>query len=120
MNWNINRSRDIPLYTQLMNAVLYAVCRGDFKPGDTIPSIRECEHETKVNINTVSKAYKGLGTMGIIDSRRGALSTITAKGVQLARDTTKKELETRSELLMADGVESGFSIQMTVEPCLFD
>ena len=61
-----------PLFEQLVLQVKSAVARGELRPGDRLPSVRELAGELSINPNTVARAYRELETAGVIATRRGA------------------------------------------------
>ena len=70
---------DRPIYLQIIEAVKRAVARGELAPGDRIPSQRELATRTRVNPNTVQRAYREMEHMGLVESQRG-------QGTFIARD----------------------------------
>ena len=61
-----------PLFEQLVLQVKGAVARGELRPGDRLPSVRELAGELSINPNTVARAYRELEAAGVIATRRGA------------------------------------------------
>lgn len=47
------------------------VLRGDLKPEDQLPTVRQLARELKVNFNTVARAYRLLDEAGIISTQQG-------------------------------------------------
>ena len=60
------------LYQQVAVAVSDAIQRGEFKPGQRIPSERELADEYKVSRPTVREAMIALEVIGIVRSRHGS------------------------------------------------
>lgn len=62
-----------PMYWQIRSAFLADLKSGVLKPGDKLPAQRFLAKELGVAVGTVSRAYKDLGDLGLIDSgaRRG-------------------------------------------------
>jgi GntR family transcriptional repressor for pyruvate dehydrogenase complex len=60
------------LYQQVAAAVAEAIQRGDFAPGQRIPSERELADEYKVSRPTIREAMIALEVIGIVRSRHGA------------------------------------------------
>ena len=61
---------DSPVYLQLASILEGAIVRGEFAPGDKLPSVREIALESRTNINTVQKALARLESQGLIETRR--------------------------------------------------
>lgn len=68
---NINIRSSVSVYGQIENQVRFAIASGRLKSGDRLPSIRELAEQFSVNMNTVSKAYRDLEVMGLLNARRG-------------------------------------------------
>lgn len=66
-----------PIYLQIMEWVKRRAVRGDLKPGQRLPSVRDLARELGVNPNTVARAYLELEREGFIFSRRGQGSFVT-------------------------------------------
>ena len=60
-----------PIYRQLIEQVRRLVAGGQFRAGDTLPSVRELAQALAVNPMTVSKAFGMLEAEGVLERRRG-------------------------------------------------
>ena len=60
-----------PIYLQIVDEIKRAIARGELKPGSRIPSIRETAEQTKVNPNTVQRAYQEMERMQLTETLRG-------------------------------------------------
>ena len=77
-----------PAYLQITDAVRQAIALGSLQSGDRLPPIRETAMQTRVNRNTVSRAYLQLEHLGLVQSRQGSGCFVTECGAeheQLAR-----------------------------------
>jgi len=70
----IDTASDRPIYEQIMDGIRTAVRRGELRPGDALPSVRQLASELGVNPNTAAKAYMLLEKEGVLRSvrRRGS------------------------------------------------
>ncbi|MEG0284011.1 MAG: GntR family transcriptional regulator [Erysipelotrichales bacterium] len=68
MEWKFNNDR--PIYLQLVEKLKILIVTGHFQPNQQMPSVRELATETKVNPNTVQKAYLELEHLELIETRR--------------------------------------------------
>lgn len=66
-----------PIYLQIIKYIKQQIVIGELNPGDTVPSRREMALELNVNLNTVQRAYKEMGDMGIINTFKNYQSSIT-------------------------------------------
>ncbi len=77
-----------PAYLQITDAVRQAIALGSLQSGDRLPPIRETAMQTRVNRNTVSRAYLELEHLGLVQSRQGSgcfVAECGAEHEQLAR-----------------------------------
>jgi DNA-binding transcriptional regulator YhcF (GntR family) len=69
--WSLAFDDRMPIYRQIILQFSRAFVRGDVKPGERIPSIRELSALLRVNTNTVQRVYLELERDGLIVSKRG-------------------------------------------------
>ena len=66
-----------PIYLEIVAEVKKRAVRGQYRPGDQLPSVREMARMMSVNPNTMARAYMELERDGFTYSRRGQGSFIT-------------------------------------------
>jgi GntR family transcriptional regulator len=71
-----------PIYAQLERGVRAAIATGRLRPGDQLPTVRQMAVDLQVNANTVARVYAELERSGIIETKRGVGSFITASPAQ--------------------------------------
>ncbi len=91
-----------PVYLQITDAVQDAIALGALQPGDRLPAIREAAIQTRVNRNTVSRAYLELEHHGLVRARQGSGFYVTDDGADLERSNRQRGLNTRVRELVAD------------------
>ena len=85
--------KDKPIYLQLVERICGDVLKGNLKPGDKLPSVREYAIETGVNVNTVQRVYKELETLELTETKRGQGTFMTTNN-QL-REDMKEQVATQ-------------------------
>jgi molybdate-binding protein/DNA-binding transcriptional regulator YhcF (GntR family) len=68
-----------PLFTQIVEQVSQLVATNRLKPGERLPTVRELADSLKVSPGTVVRAYLDLEKQGIVQSRRGAGTFVSAR-----------------------------------------
>jgi len=76
----INKTNGIPLYIQLEEQIRLLMHRGELKPGDLMPTVRELAVELEVNSNTVSRVYRDLQGEGLLILKRGVGTFVSDEG----------------------------------------
>lgn len=67
-----------PLFAQIVEQVRQLVATNRLKPGERLPTVREMADSLEVSPGTVVRAYLDLEKQGIIQSRRGAGTVVSA------------------------------------------
>ncbi|KGP74594.1 GntR family transcriptional regulator [Pontibacillus yanchengensis] len=106
--------KDKPIYLQLMTQLSSEIIRGERKAGDKLPSVREYAIEAGVNPNTMSKTYKELESMGVVEFRRGQGTFVTEDYNRLEKLRTQMK-EEYIESFIKDMKELGFSAKETLD-----
>jgi GntR family transcriptional regulator len=87
----IDPSLSVPIYTQIMDQIMYRIASGELKTGDQLPSIRSLSVDLRINPNTVIKAYRELEHLGYASSHHGKGYFIGGKGIAPARDEWREK-----------------------------
>lgn len=69
MEWHFNN--DMPIYTQLVYQIKFAIVSGEMTPGSKMSSVRELASDAAVNPNTVQRALQQLEREGLVYTQRG-------------------------------------------------
>lgn len=66
-----------PIYVQIMQRICAQILRGDYRPGDKLPSVIDAAMHFKVNHNTLARVYLELARQGIVETKRGEGTFVT-------------------------------------------
>lgn len=94
LNWSVDFSSGVHVYKQIINIIYAAIGNGELREGDRLPTIKELAGLLEVNPNTIAKSYRELELKGVIASKRGNGSFISANQSD-AITLTDEEKETR-------------------------
>ena len=78
----VDQSDSTPIYAQLERGVRAAIATGRLRPGDQLPTVRQMAVDLQVNANTVARVYAELERSGVIETKRGVGSFISASPAQ--------------------------------------
>ena len=111
----LDLSSDIPLYQQIRNQIVLAVGKGELKPGESLPTVRQLASDIGVNSMTVNKAYALLKSEGylLIDRRKGA-QVCPLKEKHVGPDADFMEKLT---LLAAEATAKGLTKEIFLAAC---
>jgi GntR family transcriptional regulator len=68
----IDTKSGVPFYRQIIEQVKFAIARGDLKPGDQLPTVRQLAVDLSINPNTVIRAYRELELAGVLETQQGS------------------------------------------------
>jgi GntR family transcriptional regulator len=71
INFTLDYSSGVPVYRQIIDQIRFGIVSGQLKLGEQLPTVRALAVELKVNLNTVSKAYKELEIKNILETQQG-------------------------------------------------
>lgn len=67
----LDYSSGVPVYRQIIDQIRFGIASGQLKLGEQLPTVRALAVELKVNLNTISKAYKELEIKNILETQQG-------------------------------------------------
>jgi len=104
-----------PIYAQLERGLRAAIATSRLRPGDQLPTVRQLAVELRVNANTIARVYGELERAGVIETRRGVGSFITATPAQ-ARPPREHERRLRAFVtrVLADTDSAGFAVDEVI------
>ncbi len=105
-----------PIYAQLERGLRAAIATGRLAPGAQLPTVRQMAVDLRVNANTVARVYADLERRGVLETRRGVGSFVSARPApaQPARDRERR-LRAFATRVLADADAAGFTVQEIVE-----
>ena len=71
INFVLDYSSGVPVCRQIIDQIRFGIASGQLKLGEQLPTVRALAVELKVNLNTVSKAYKELEIKNILETQQG-------------------------------------------------
>ena len=104
--------RDVtPLYAQLERGLRAAMAAGRLRAGDQLPTVRELAVELRINANTVARVYAELERAGVLETRRGVGSFVSATPAR-ARSAGERDRRLRAFVtrVLADADAAGFTV----------
>ena len=105
-----------PIYAQLDRALRAAIATGRLGVGDQLPTVRQLAVELSLNANTVARVYAELERAGILETRRGVGTFVTATPAK-AHPPKQHERRLRAFVtrLLADASTAGFTLDDLIE-----
>lgn len=107
----LSSSDPTPLYAQLARAIKFAIATGRLNVGDQLPTVRQMAVDLRINANTVAKVYTELERKGILETRRGVGTFISARHFEPGTSRHREEhLHDFMDRLIAEAGALGLSL----------
>ncbi len=104
----------VPYYRQVIDQIRYGIAAGKLTVGEQLPTVRALAVELKVNLNTVSKAYKELEIQRVLESQQGTGTFIGSAKVKIPVNERKTKLGTICNEFVSIASSYGFSIEEVI------
>jgi GntR family transcriptional regulator len=114
--FSLSPSHPMPLYAQLTRAIRFAIVTGKLRVGEQLPTVRQLAVELRVNANTVAKVYAELERSGILETRRGVGTFVSARHFAANhRDEHEKHLAELVDRFVEEAGALGFSVDDLID-----
>ena len=110
----LDYSSGMPIYRQIIDQIRFGIASGQLKLGEQLPTVRALAVELKVNLNTVSKAYKELEIKNILETQQGTGTFISKPDhvvLEKEREDKLKEICTQFSSVV---LSYGFSLNEVI------
>jgi len=112
----IDSRHPTPLYAQLERSIRFAIATGKLRIGEQLPTVRQLAVDLRVNANTVAKVYAELERAGVLETRRGVGTFVSARPAEAAsRRDRDRQLREVADHFIAETGTRGFSIDDLIE-----
>ena len=111
----LDYSSGMPIYRQIIDQIRFGIASGQLKLGEQLPTVRALAVELKVNLNTVSKAYKELEIKNILETQQGTGTFISKTDhvvTEKEREDKLKEICTQFSSVV---LSYGFSLDEVIQ-----
>ena len=110
--FSLSPSHPMPLYAQLMRAIRFAIATGRLRVGEQLPTVRQLAVELRVNANTVARVYAELEHSGILETRRGVGTFVSARQYAIThREEHEKHLNELVDRFVEEAGAMGFTLE---------
>ena len=100
-----------PFYRQIIDQIKFGIASGSLKVGEQLPTVRALAVELKVNLNTVTKAYKELEIQSILETQQGTGTFIGKTEIKIPIKEKTKKLQNICNEFTTIAFSYGFSTE---------
>ena len=110
VNFMLDPKAGVPFYRQIIDQIKFGIASGNLKAGEQLPTVRSLAVELKINLNTVSKAYKELEIQNILDTQQGSGTFIGKADIIIPAKEKVKKLQNICNEFTTIAFSYGFSL----------
>lgn len=114
IEFKLDHKSGVPYYRQIIDQIKFGIASGAWQPGEQLPTVRALAVQLKVNLNTVSKAYKELEIQQILETQQGTGTFISGTGVKISDKERKNKLESICTDFLNIASSYGFNIDEVI------
>ncbi len=115
VDFNLDPKSGVPFYRQIIDQIRYGIAIGSLEVGEQLPTVRALAVQLKVNLNTVTKAYKELEIQNILESQQGTGTFIGSIKVDISVKEKKNKIKSICTEFMNIAANYGFNIDELIE-----
>jgi GntR family transcriptional regulator len=109
MTFHINTASRQPIYEQLVQQLSEAIAKGELKPEERLPSVRQLSQELVVNPNTIARAYTEVERAGLVVSRPGLGVFVAQPGTELTKAARARRLTELIDRCLTEAVHMDYA-----------
>ena len=106
----ISNSSPDPIYEQIRQQIQGHILKGELKPGDALPSIRNLAQQLQISVITTKRAYDELERDGFIETVSGKGSFVAPQNPEMLREKRMNLIEARLAEVVKDGMLLGLTL----------
>ena len=111
IDFKLDPKSGVPFYRQIIDQIRYGVATGSLNVGEQLPTVRALAVALKVNLNTVSKAYRELEIQNVLETQQGTGTFIGSINVHISDEERQSKLASICAEYLSIAASYGFSIE---------
>lgn len=111
----IDLQSETPIYTQIAEAIIEGIAKGELVKGEGLPSVRSLAVDLGVNLHTVNKAYHLLKQEGYVQINRKQGVIIEPVSFPVADASFKQRQKERLKPIIAEAICRGMEREKMLE-----
>ena len=115
IDFKLDPKSGVPFYRQIIDLIRYGIAAGNLKVGEQLPTVRSLAVDLKVNLNTVTKAYKELEIQNILETQQGTGTFIGSTKMEIDPKERKNKMKSIIQEFMSIALSYGFSVDEIVQ-----
>lgn len=97
LDFQLDPRSGVPFYRQIIDQIRFGMATDKIKVGDQLPTVRALAVQLKVNLNTVTKAYKELEIQKILETQQGTGTFVGSIKVEVSAKEMRNKVKSLCE-----------------------
>jgi GntR family transcriptional regulator len=115
IDFKLDPKSGVPFYRQIIDQIRYGVAAGNLNVGEQLPTVRALAVDLKVNLNTVSKAYRELEIQNVLETQQGTGTFIGSINVEISDEERQTKLASICTEFLSIAASYGFNIENMID-----
>ena len=115
IEFKLDPKSGVPFYRQIIEQIRYGIASGKLQVGEQLPTVRSLAVELKVNLNTVSKAYRELEIQNILETQQGTGTFIGPIKVEIPENERQRKIKDICTEFLNIAATYGFSAKDLID-----
>lgn len=115
IEFKLDPKSGVPFYRQIIDQIRYGIDAGNLKVGEQLPTVRALAVQLKVNLNTVSKAYRELEIQNILETQQGTGTFVGTTPLQIPNKERENKLKSICNEFVNIAATYGFSVSKLID-----
>jgi len=115
IDFRLDPKSGVPFYRQIIDQIRFGIATGSLTVGEQLPTARALAVQLKVNLNTVTKAYKELEIQKILETQQGTGTFIGSINVEIPEKERQGKLTSICTEFFNIASSYGFSVEELIK-----
>jgi GntR family transcriptional regulator len=115
IDFKLDPKSGVPFYKQIIDQIRFGISSGSLKVGEQLPTVRALAVQLKVNLNTISKAYKELEIQKVLTTQQGTGTFIGESKIKIDAKELNKKLESICSEFLSITSTYGFTLDKVID-----
>jgi len=115
INFILDPKSGVPFYKQIVDQIRFGISSGKLQVGEQLPTVRALAVQLKINLNTISKAYKELEIQGILETQQGTGTFIGSPPLRIDPIESRQKLTSICSEFLSVISSYGFTVEELIE-----
>jgi GntR family transcriptional regulator len=115
IEFKLDPKSGVPFYRQIIDQIRYGIATGKLQVGERLPTVRSLAVDLKVNLNTVSKAYRELEIQSVLETQQGTGTFIGPVKVEIPENERQRKINDICTEFLNIAATYGFSAKDLID-----